>query len=151
MRRPSLILFLVEDREHLLISHPFLCVRDQEAAPSSSLLGARIGRLASPSSNPRSQEKTRISIQLHDGNLHLVTLHARRSERAGASKAVAVRDLAPGDRQLGFCGAIPRLPEDRDQADVCCLLPLRRSSSSSSRRIHLLRHGRRSRSRFEIL
>jgi hypothetical protein len=44
----------------------------------------------------REQKSFRITVQPQVWVFHLVTLHAQRSEKAGASEALAVRDLARG-------------------------------------------------------
>ena len=53
----------------------------------------------------REHTYSRGSIQLLDGFPHLVTLRARRRERAGASEALVVRDLARGIA-IRFLGSI---------------------------------------------
>ena len=69
--------------------------------------------------------------QLFDSFSHLVTLRARRSERAGASETLVVRDLARGSA-IRFLGSVYATAQESSSSS--------RSPVSSSSRILLLQH-----------
>ena len=72
-----------------------LDLRESLGFPGACLRGFSASLAILPTPDKR-ETHSRNKVQLFDSFPHLVTLRAQRSERAGASEALVVRDLARG-------------------------------------------------------